>query len=317
LDGGGRFVFALIGKKAGDPRGRSQVAYLGADDRRVLPRPLRRMVRFGVSLATGRIHIPGHTGTLATFGFLSAVGLYGMSLGGHAQDVAQATTAAVGFAIEDVRVSGNGETSEIDILQLLGLDGTTSLVALDVDAARRKLSSLPWVQYAEVRKIYPRTIEVMLKEREAFGVWQHGSELSLIERNGSIIAPLRDSKFASLPLFVGRDAETAAASFFEQMATWPEIRSRIRAYVRVAGRRWDVHLDNGVVLKLPEANIGKAIAVLARLEKEQGILERDIAGVDLRLEDRTTVELTTAASERRKEALEARNKALKKAGEQS
>ncbi len=308
-------MLALIGKRAGETRGRPEASYIGGDERRVLPKPLRRGMRFAISLATGRIHIPAHVGTFSTFAFIGVVGLYGMSLGGHAQDVAQATTAAVGFAIEDVRVSGNNETSEIDILQLLGLDGTTSLVALDVDAARRKLSELPWVRYAEVRKIYPRTIEVMLKEREAFGVWQHGSELSLIERNGSIIAPLRDSKFASLPLFVGRGAEAAAATFVDDMAQWPEIRARVKAYVRVASRRWDLHLDTGVVLKLPETNVGKALTVLARLEKEQGILERDVAAVDLRLEDRTTVELTTAAAARRGEALEARTKALKKAGE--
>lgn len=306
-------MFALMGKGGG--RGRSDSSYIGGDERRVLPKPLRRIFRFGVSLATGRIHIPDHVGTVATFAFMGSVGLYGMSLGGHAQDVAQATTAAVGFAIEDVRVSGNNETSEIDILQLLGLDGTTSLVALDVDTARRKLSELPWVENAEVRKVYPRTIEVMLKEREAFGIWQHGSDLSLIERNGSVIAPLRDSKFASLPLFVGRGAEAAAAQFVDDMAAWPEIRGRVKAYVRVAGRRWDLHLDNGVVLKLPEANVPKALTVLARLEKEQRVLERDVAAVDLRLEDRTTIELTDAAVTRRNEAVEARNKALKKAGE--
>ncbi|MDQ0135861.1 cell division protein FtsQ [Neorhizobium galegae] len=310
-------MFALIGRKAGGPRGRSQALYLGAEERRVLPRPLRRVFRFCVSLATGRIHIPAHTGTVAAAGFLAAVGLYGMSLGGHGQTVAQATTAAVGFAIEDVRVSGNDQTSEIDILQLLGLDGTTSLVALDIDSARRKLSALPWVQYAEVRKIYPKTIEVMLKERQAFGIWQHGSELSLIEKNGSVIAPLRDNKFASLPLFVGRDAETAASSFEDAMAGWPELKNRVKAYVRIAGRRWDLHLDNGVVLKLPEANVAKALRVLARLEKEQGLLERDVAAVDLRLEDRTTVQLTPGALDRRREALDARTKALKKLGEQS
>ncbi|KKX29256.1 cell division protein FtsQ [Rhizobium sp. LC145] len=308
-------MLALIGKRAGGPRSRNREAYVGGEDRRVLPRPLRRVVRFCVSLATGRIHIPAHTGTVATFAFLGATGLYGMSVGGHGQSVAQALTASAGFAIEDVRVSGNNETSEIDILQLLGLDGTTSLLALDVEAARRKLSELPWVEYAEVRKVYPRTIEVTLKERQAFGIWQHGSELSLIERNGSVIAPLRDSKFASLPLFVGRDAEQAAASFEEELAGWPEIRQRVRAYVRVAGRRWDLHLDNGIVLKLPESNIHKALAVLSRLEAEQGVLERDIAAVDLRLDDRTTVQLTASADERRKQALDARTKALKKAGQ--
>ena len=311
----------MIGKKAGEPRGRSHGGaaplYLGVEERRVLPRPLRKAVRFCVSLATGRIHIPAHVGTVSAFAFFAVVGLYGMSVGGHGHDVAQATTAAVGFAIEDVRVSGNDQTSEIDILQLLGLDGTTSLVALDIDAARRKLAGLPWVEYAEVRKIYPRTIEVMLKERQAFGIWQHGSELSLIEKNGSVIAPLRDNKFASLPLFVGRDAELAASKFEHEMSGWPELKGRVKAYVRVAGRRWDLHLDNGIVLKLPEDNVAKALTVLARMEKDQGVLERDVAAVDLRLDDRTTIQLTPAAVDRRKEALDARAKALKKLGEQS
>ena len=44
-------------------------------------------------------------------------------------------------------------------------------------------------------------------EKTAYGIWQHGSELSLIEKNGTVIAPLRDNKFASLPLFVGRGSE--------------------------------------------------------------------------------------------------------------
>ncbi len=308
-------MFALIGDKAGWSRSRSRTLPVGADDRRVLPRPLRRAFRFCVSLASGRINVPEHVGTASVFGFFAAVGLYGMSVGGHGYDVAQFTTAAAGFAIEDVRVAGNSETSEIDILQLLGLDGTTSLVALDVEVARRKLSELPWVQYAEVRKIYPRTIEVMLKEREAFGIWQHGSELSLIEKDGRIIAPLRDNKFASLPLFVGRGAELAAASFEDELAAWPDIKARVKAYVRIAGRRWDLHLDNGIVLKLPENNVAEALAVLKRLEKEEAVLARDVAAIDLRLADRTTIQLSSAASERRKQALEARAKALKQAGE--
>ncbi|WP_311788168.1 cell division protein FtsQ/DivIB [Ferirhizobium litorale] len=286
------------------------------DDLFVLPRPLRRVVRFLVSLATGRIHIPAHVGTVSAVAFYAATGLYGMSLGGHTQVVAQATTSAAGFAIEDVTVSGNSETSEIEVLQLLGLDGTTSLVALDINAAREKLSHLPWVEDVEVRKVYPKTIAVTLKERKAFGIWQHGSELSLIEKNGSVIAPLRDNKFANLPLFVGRDAESAAASVDEDFAKWPEIRSRIKAFVRISGRRWDIHLDDGIIVKLPETGIDRALAMLSRLDAEQDLLQRDIAAVDLRLADRTTIQLTPDAATRRQVALDARTKALKKAGKQ-
>lgn len=306
-------MFALSAKK-------SRVRPVGLPEPeggRVLPRPLRRIVRFLVSLAAGRIHIPRHTGSIATALFLGATGFYGMSLGGHSQDFAQASTTAIGFAIEDVKVSGNRETSEIDILERLGLDGTTSLVALDVKDARKKLSELPWVEDVSVRKVYPGTIEITLKEREAFGIWQHGSDLSLIEKNGSVIAPLRDNKFSTLPLFVGRDAETAAAGFSDEFDSWPEIKARVKAYIRVAGRRWDLRLDNGIVVKLPEHNVPRAMDTLATLEAEESILERDIAAVDLRLEDRTTVRLTEGALERRNKMVEQRTKDLKKAAKRT
>ena len=295
------------GKRVRYPAG----AVAEADEAFVLPRPLRKGVRFLISLGAGRIRFPNHTGTVSAAAFMVATGLYGMSLGGHTQSFAQVSTTAAGFAIEDVRVSGNAQTSEIDILQQLGLDGTTSLVALDIEEARRLIGELPWVETVTVRKIYPGTIEVVLKEREAFGIWQHGSDLSLIERSGSVIAPLRDNKFASLPLFVGRDAETAAAAFYDEFSRWPEFRSRVKAFGRVAGRRWDLRLNNGVVVKLPEKDVARAMSVLAGMQDTHQLLERDIAAVDLRLEDRTTVQLTPEAVKRREVALKAREKMLK------
>lgn len=310
-------MFALTGKKRSRVHQPDAAGLVEAESGRVLPRPLRRIVRFAVSLAVGRVAIPRHAGTVAAVSFLAATGFYGMSLGGHTQDFAQSTTTAAGFAIDDVKVSGARETSEIDILEQLGLDGTTSLVALDIEEARQRLAKLPWVEQVSVRKVYPGTIEVTLKERTAFAIWQHGNDLSLIERNGSVIAPLRDNKFSALPLFVGRDAEAAAADFEKQFDNWPEIKARVRAYVRVAGRRWDLRLDNGVIVMLPEMNVPRAMEQLFRLQAEQGVLERDIAAVDLRLEDRTTIRLTEGALERRKVVLDQRTKELKKVTDRS
>ena len=302
-------MFALNGKRDRSAEGSGATAPAG-----VLPRPLRRAVRVIGAVCAGRIPLPAHTGKISLAAFCSAITVYGIAIGGHTQTVVQGVSSTAGFGIEDIKVSGNEQTSEIDILQLLGLDGATSLVGLDIDAARAKLVALPWVESAEVRKIYPKTVEVSLRERKAFGIWQHGSDLSLIEKNGSVIAPLRDNKFASMPLFVGRDAEVAAASVEDEFAKWPAIASRVKAFVRVAGRRWDLHLDNGVVVKLPEVDVDNALAILSQLDAEQQVLSRDIAAVDLRLSDRTTIQLTPEAQARRETALVDRAKMLKKLG---
>lgn len=292
-----------------------QDAPASSGDRMVLPRHVRRAVRFLGSLATGRIHVPRHLGTVSLVAFYALTGGYAISLSGESRDVTQALTSAAGFAINNVKVSGNAETSEIDILERLGLDGTTSLMALDVVETRAALKTLPWVLDAEVRKVYPDTIEIKLAERTAFGIWQHGQELSIIEKSGSVIAPLRDNKFAYLPLFVGRDAETGAEEIMADFDQWPDVKARVKSFIRVAGRRWDIRLDNGVIVKLPEHDMAKAMGVLAKFNEEQQLVERDIVAVDLRLEDRTTIQLSEWAAKRRADAVEARAKALKKAGE--
>ncbi|KPF51699.1 cell division protein FtsQ [Rhizobium sp. AAP116] len=305
-------MFSLSGNKLVGGSGVYPAAPIASGETKVLPRPLRRLVRFVLALCSGRIALPRHLGKVSLVAFYGLVSLHGTVVGGHGPIVMQTVTASAGFAVEDVRVSGNQHTSEIDILQLLGLDGSTSLLGLDIAAARQALSELPWVESAEVRKVYPSTVEVVLRERQAYGIWQHGNDLSLIERSGSVIAPLRDNKFASLPLFVGRDAETAAAAIDEEFSRWPAIASRVKAFVRVGGRRWDVHLENGIVVRLPEENVPGALALLNRFDAEQQVLSRDVAVVDLRLPDRVAVRLTVGAQERRTVALEERRKALKK-----
>ncbi|MBU0737267.1 MAG: cell division protein FtsQ/DivIB [Alphaproteobacteria bacterium] len=302
----------MSGNKLVGGSGVYPAAPIASGETKVLPRPLRRLVRFVLALCSGRIALPRHLGKVSLVAFYGLVSLHGTVVGGHGPIVMQTVTASAGFAVEDVRVSGNQHTSEIDILQLLGLDGSTSLLGLDIAAARQALSELPWVESAEVRKVYPSTVEVVLRERQAYGIWQHGNDLSLIERSGSVIAPLRDNKFASLPLFVGRDAETAAAAIDEEFSQWPAIASRVKAFVRVGGRRWDVHLESGIVVRLPEENVPGALALLNRFDAEQQVLSRDIAVVDLRLPDRVAVRLTVGAQERRTVALEERRKALKK-----
>jgi cell division protein FtsQ len=303
-------VFALRSRKAPDELPEADAGAAG--DKLVLPRPMRRAVRFLGSLASGRVNIPRHAGTVSLVAFYAATGLYVFSLVGEPLQVTQAMTSAAGFAINNVKVSGNAETSEIDILERIGLDGTTSLMALDAAATRDALKTLPWILDADVRKVYPDTVEIKLKEKVAFGIWQSGKELALIERDGKPIAPLRDNKFAHLPLFVGKDAGTGAEEIMHDLERWPAVKARVKALMRVAGRRWDLKLDNGVVIKLPERDMDRAMAELADFEATHQVLERDILAIDLRLSDRTTVQLTADATERRKKAVEARAKELKK-----
>lgn len=298
-------------RRAGAPGG----AWLGLPlsvDGFVLPRLLRRPVRLLARAGGGELAPPRFAMTIATGVLLGAFSLYGAYVGGHFPAMVQSITARTGFAVDQVRVSGHKETSEIDILGQLELDGWTSLIGFDAEKARERIAQLPWVQAAAVRKVYPDEIEVRIEERKPFAIWQHGSELAIVEENGNVIAPFSSERHAMLPLVIGLGASEKAAEFIDKVKSYPELASRVKGYIRIGERRWDLRLENGVTIKLPEHGEVQAIEDILAMDKESGVLSRDIAAVDMRLNDRLVIQLTPEAALRRNAALNEKPKSGKK-----
>jgi len=274
----------------------------------VLPRWLRRPVRAFGRFGMDDFKPPRFAAGALNALVLGAAAVYGTVVGGHMPAVVQAVTARTGFAVDQIKVIGNRETSEIDVLERLQLDGWTSLIGMNADEARDRIAALPWVSQVSVRKTYPNAIEVKLDERQPFAIWQHNAELTVIESSGKAIAPYRPGGLSKLPVVVGQGAERDAAAFIAKMEAFPGLASRARVYLRIAARRWDVQFENGVVAKLPEFGEDVALADLEKMDRDSGLLSKDIAVVDLRLSDRVVVRLTPEAVERREAALKEKPK---------
>jgi cell division protein FtsQ len=278
----------------------------------VLPRWLRKPARVVQRMHLGEIEPPRFAATMATAGLFALTGLYGAVAGGHSDAVVQALTSRVGFAINDVEIVGNSETSEIDVLQQVGLDGWTSMVGFDVRQARERIVELPWVEGAEVRKVYPSTLSINIVEKKPFALWQQGSQVAVIGEEGNVIAPYGSGRHASLPLVIGVGANEAGPKFISEVSKVRGLNGRVRAYIRVANRRWDLRLTNGVTIKLPEKGVEAALAEASRLDGEYALFSRDITAVDLRFAERLTVALAPAAAEARQKAFEEMEKRRKK-----
>ena len=278
----------------------------------VLPRLLRRPVRVLARLAGGEYEAPRFSAAILSAVLIASSGAYGAYLGGQVDGIVQGITARTGFAVDQIKVVGNHETSEIDILDRLGLDGWTSLIGFDAEAARERIATLPWVEGAAVRKVYPHTLEVRVEEREAFALWQQGDALSVIERSGAVIAPFSGGKQALLPLIIGTGAPAKAPDFLAKIKAYPEFAARVKGYIRIGERRWDLKLENGITIKLPEDGEDQAIAELVKMDHDNGLLTRDIAAVDMRLSDRLVVQLTPEAATQREAALNEKPKSLTK-----
>ncbi len=211
--------------------------------------------------------------------------------GTRVSDAALATTAAFGLAVADIEVEGRGMTAREDILKALGAARGTPILAVDPQRAKQLLETLPWIRSALVERRLPDTIYVRLEERRPLALWQYQGKTVLIDHEGVTITADHLERYGDLSLVVGEGAPKTAEALINVLDTQPALKKRVNAAVRVADRRWDLHMDNGIVVELPELNYADAWAHLAEYDRDHGLLARDIEKVDLRLPDRTTVKL--------------------------
>jgi cell division protein FtsQ len=250
----------------------------------LIPRRVRRLAE-KIEFTRG-----GRSGHFAAAGFLGAAVVYGLVAGGHVARLSEGVLSAIGLGIETVTVTGNAETTQFAVLEKLELDPGASLPGFDAHAARLRVSQLPWVLDVTVRKTYPGILAVALTEKTPFALWQHDDTVTIIDRDGEIIVAFDDPRFSNLPLLVGAGANERATDFLHNLAAFASVSSRLRAAVFVAERRWNLVLDNGITVKLPESNPFAAVAELVTIDEREELLSRVISVVDLRLEDRVTVQ---------------------------
>jgi len=240
----------------------------------------------------------GTAGIVATAAWLTVNGWFAQQIESTGRAALEATARA-GLKVEDVLVEGRRRTARSAILESLGVARDTPILALDPHAARRRLEALPWVRRATVERRLPDTVFVRLVERRPLAVWQYRGRLAVIDEDGAVIPGARAEAFADLPLVVGKDAPADARALIAMLDSEPDLRRRVIAAVRMRARRWDVQLEGGVSVRLPEDDPARAWTELARIEREHAILARDVITIDLRLPDRLIVRTAPGAKLRR------------------
>lgn len=252
-------------------------------------RPRRRQRLRGRSL----LIVAAGVGTLVVLGgawWLDRSGAIARAESAVHDRIAQ-EAAKAGLAVESVEVEGRQRASRGAILAALGVHRGTPILAVDPAAAKARIEAIPWVRSAAIERRLPDTVYVRLVERRPLAFWQRNGKLVLVDRDGRVIPSDRLDGFGPLIVLVGDDAPQLGAALIDMLATEPALAPHVTAAVRVGGRRWDLHLDNGVDIALPEQNPADAWHRLALLDQKDHLLERNIQEVDLRLPDRLVVRL--------------------------
>jgi cell division protein FtsQ len=266
-------------------------------------------------------YLPRRAGTAATVLLLFGSVWLGVVKGGHSDDVITAFSDArnalansAGFRITAVAINGRKQLTQDEVLAIGGVTGRSSLLFLDAAAVRDRLKANPWIADATVHKFYPGQLQIDIVERKAFALWQQDGRLSVIADDGAMLEPYVSRRFLTLPLVVGKGAESRARDFLALLARYPQVKAVTKAAVFVGERRWNLRTKDGLDIRLPENDVGNALASLSQLDQEDHLFSRDIVAIDMRLPDRLIVQLSDDAAKAREDLFKDK-KTKKKAGD--
>lgn len=263
-----------------------------------------RLLRRSIRAADGALSsVKPMQGTVAALAFLGAWGAYGMVLSGAWRTTVDAVTAGMGFAVSSIEIRGLSEADSTEISDRIDVTQTSSLLMVDVERARERIAEIPWIADVQVKKLFPNRLVVNLVERRPFALWQDDGKVRVVDRTGAVMSEVLETRNAGLPLIVGQGANTRVEEAVDLMSAVPALRSRIRAAVLVAERRWNLITVDGIEILLPEENPAAALQRVADLQDAKKLLDRDVVVVDMRVPDRLFVRLSDAAADARREQM--------------
>jgi len=180
--------------------------------------------------------------------------------------------------LEKVSVFGTKHFDQKEIVALFIRDFNKPLYSINTEKKLKQISNITWVKNAAINKKYPCSINVRISERIPIAYWQNSGTINLIDREGHIIKT--NKIFFGKPLLIGEGANKDAANFVRILRKYKEFKIKYATYI--GERRWDVYMDNNIIVKLPDERLEEAIRKYLELCAKTSIDPEFVTSVDMR-----------------------------------
>jgi cell division protein FtsQ len=203
---------------------------------------------------------------------------------------------AAGFGIDQVNVSGQHFTADSDVFDALDMRNVKTFAAFDSDAALKRIERISWVDTAQLTRVYPGTLDIVVHERAPAFVWTRGDTNYLVDATGRMLGPLPAATPWNLPRVAGEGADGEAMLMLSALKQYPRIERQYAYGERVAERRWRIILKNGTALELAADREIEGLQEIADAREVQPALTGTPVVVDVRTPGRIAMHPVTASA---------------------
>lgn len=230
---------------------------------------------------------------------IAAVVLVALHVPARAMTALGEAIGRAGFTVKRVDVVGIHHMDSAPVYRIALDQQSMAMPLVDVSDIRQQLLHFGWVKDARVSRRLPDTLVVDIVERQPAALWQDSDKLALIDSDGVVIDRVSVTQMPDLPLLVGAGANLHERELNRLLDAAPTLKPQLVSASWVGGRRWDLTLQTGETIALPEGETAakSALTKFADLDKSTGLLGRGLLRFDLRLPGKMIVRLPHAPGE--------------------
>lgn len=190
------------------------------------------------------------------------------------------------FTIHNIAVSETKIISQEETLKAAGIAIGDYTFNTSCEEVRANLEKIDWVKKSIVCRTLPSKYEIFIEERIPIAYWQTKDALLFIDQDGKVLPTHSIKDLHSMPIATGEGAPSAMPAFLAVLKQYPLIAQQVVFCHYIGNRRWDIQINRGLIIKLPESDIEKALKLLLRLGSKDGYFADDISVIDLRIPER-------------------------------
>ena len=142
----------------------------------------------------------------------------------------------------------------------------SNLFILDEKKIKKVVNNNDFIDYLEFKKIFPYKLQIIVHEKETIAILNYKRDKYYLTRNGEKLKFFKNQTLEELPNIFGKEK-----NFLEIYSILTKINfpiSKIKSFYYFDIGRWDILLENKVVIKLPAKNFNDSLKNFMDLEKK-------------------------------------------------
>lgn len=153
---------------------------------------------------------------------------------------------------------------------------------------RKKLLSVHWIKDAQVIRKNSNDFIIIIEENQPIALQQVSHKYFVLFKDGQRDPISNPEKYSNLPLAIGLIEDSNIQDILDLQKFCPEDFGPVKAVRRINNRRWDIILENSLVIKLGNKNWKNRKEDLVKLNKAGFSVLNDlnkVISLDLRVQN--------------------------------